>query len=41
MTPSITNKTNVNNHTDNRHGIVGYLDDPDVAKKIYQALRDD
>lgn len=41
ITPSITNKTNVNNHTENRHGIVGYLNDHDVAKRIYQALRDD
>lgn len=41
ITPAITNKTNVDNHTDNRHGIVGYLNDPDVAKRIYQALRDD
>lgn len=41
ITPPITNKTNLDNHTDNRHGIVGYLGDSDVAKKIYQALRDD
>lgn len=38
MTPKITNKTDVNNHTDNRHGIAGYLDDKEVAKKIYDAL---
>jgi len=38
--PPIENKTNVNNHTDNRHGIVGYLDDPDVARSIYTALVD-
>lgn len=38
--PPIENKTDVNNHTDNRHGIVGYLDDPDVARNIYTALTD-
>ncbi len=38
--PSIENKTNVNNHTDNRHGIEGYLDDTDVAQNIYTALMD-
>jgi pimeloyl-ACP methyl ester carboxylesterase len=36
--PAITNKTNVNNTTDNQHGIVGYLPDPDVARQINQAL---
>jgi hypothetical protein len=36
--PPIENKTNVNNHTDNRHGIDGYLDDPDVAHTIYSSL---
>lgn len=36
--PKIENKTNVDNHTENRHGIDGYLDDPDVAKKIYDAV---
>lgn len=38
VTPKITNKTDVKNHTENRHGIAGYLDDPVVAKKIYDAL---
>jgi hypothetical protein len=38
IVPSVTNKSNVNNHTENRHGIDGYLDDPDVARWIYQAL---
>lgn len=38
VTPSIRNKTNVNNHTENRHGIVGYLDDQDVAREIHSAL---
>lgn len=36
--PPIRNKTTVNNHTDNRHGIVGYLDDSDVAREIFTAL---
>lgn len=36
--PAITNKTDVKNHTENRHGIAGYLDDPIVAKTIYDAL---
>jgi len=36
--PPIENKTNVDNHTDNRHGIEGYLDDPEVARSIYMAL---
>jgi len=26
------------NPTDDRHGIVGYLDDPNIAKKILDAL---
>ena len=38
LKPKIENKTNVDNHTENRHGIDGYLDDPDVAKKIYDAV---
>ncbi len=38
ITPRIENKTDVDNHTDNRHGIVGYLNDPDVARKIHEAL---
>ena len=37
VTP-IANKTDVQNHTENRHGIAGYLDDPVVAKTIYDAL---
>jgi alpha-beta hydrolase superfamily lysophospholipase len=36
--PPITNKGDVNNHTENRHGIDGYLDDPDVARWIYEAV---
>jgi hypothetical protein len=38
ITPAVRNKTDVNNHTDNRHGISGYLDDPVVARTIYDAL---
>lgn len=38
VTPAITNYGKVKNHTDNRHGIVGYLDDPAVAKAIHEAL---
>lgn len=34
----IANKVDVDNHTDNRHGITGYLDDADTAKVIYDAL---
>lgn len=36
--PAIENKTNVDNHTENRHGIAGYLDDVTVAKRIFNAL---
>lgn len=36
--PAIENKTNVRNKTRNRHGIAGYLDDQDVARRIYDAL---
>jgi len=38
VTPAITNYGQVDNHTDNRHGIVGYLDDVRVARAIYDAL---
>jgi hypothetical protein len=38
VNPPITNKTDVKNHTENRHGIGGYLDDKEVAKTIYDAL---
>jgi hypothetical protein len=38
VTPAIQNKTDVDNQTDNRHGIAGYLNDRDVARRIYQAL---
>lgn len=36
--PSIVNKGDVDNLTSNRHGISGYLSDPEVAKTIYTAL---
>jgi len=36
--PAIENNTNVDNHTENRHGIDGYLDDKDVARRIHDAL---
>lgn len=38
VAPSIENKTDVDNPTENRHGISGYLSDPVVARHIYQAL---
>jgi hypothetical protein len=36
--PAITNHGKVKNWTDNRHGIVGYLDDTLVAKTIHSCL---
>jgi hypothetical protein len=36
--PAVTNHTKVSNWTDNRHGIVGYLDDELVAKTIHAGL---
>jgi hypothetical protein len=41
INPSIENKTDVNNHTDNRHGISGYLDDAVVARTIHDAVLPD
>lgn len=38
VSPAIENKTDVDNFTDNRHGIAGYLSDPVVAKRIHDAL---
>ncbi len=40
LVPAIDNKRDVNNQTDNRHGIEGYLNDEKVAKEIYAALVD-
>jgi hypothetical protein len=37
--PPIKNYDGVNNHTKNRHGIEGYLDDAVVAKAIFDSLR--
>jgi hypothetical protein len=34
----IVNNGDVRNHTDNRHGIAGYLDDKQVAQRILDAL---
>jgi hypothetical protein len=36
--PAIENSSAVHNRTDNRHGISGYLDDKDIARRIYDAL---
>lgn len=38
VNPAIENYGSVRNGTDNRHGIIGYLDDPDVAKHVLDAL---
>lgn len=36
--PGIENYTGVDNQTSNQHGIAGYLDDPEVARRIHRAL---
>lgn len=36
--PAIENKLDVKNKTRNRHGIAGYLDDKEIAKRIHDAL---
>lgn len=38
VNPTITNNGGVQNWTDNRHGIVGYLDDVDVAKLVHSGF---
>lgn len=38
ISPPIVNSNHVRNKTDNRHGIIGYLNDAVVAKEIYNAL---
>jgi hypothetical protein len=38
INPSVRNYSDVTNHTDNRHGIDGYLDNADVAKAICDAV---
>lgn len=36
--PAVENNNTVRNQTDNHHGIIGYLNNPDVAKRILDAL---
>ena len=36
--PAIDNYNDVDNETDNQHGIIGYLPDQRVAKSIHEAL---
>ncbi len=36
--PAIENKDDVDNPTPNKHGISGYLGDPDVAERLYRAV---
>jgi hypothetical protein len=38
VVPAVENYAKVNNHTDNRHGIDGYLDDGEVARHIISRL---
>ena len=38
LDPGIDNKVDVDNDTENQHGISGYLKDKEVAKRIHQAL---
>lgn len=38
ISPRVINNPNVVNHTENRHGIEGYLGDIDVARTIHHAL---
>lgn len=38
VNPAIENKRDVRNNTTNRHGIGGYLNDKEVAKRIYDPL---
>lgn len=38
VTPPVQNKGDVDNYTDNRHGIVAYLDDKAVAQRIISML---
>jgi hypothetical protein len=38
VNPAVENYGSVRNATDNRHGIIGYLDDADVAKHVLDAL---
>jgi len=36
--PIIENNSSIDNHQQNRHSIGGYLDDPVVARRIYEAF---
>ncbi len=36
--PEIVNNSKIKNHTDNKHGIIGYLNDAEVARQISDAL---
>lgn len=38
VTPAVENKGDVDNYTDNRHGIVAYLDDKTVSQRIISKL---
>jgi hypothetical protein len=38
VTPEVENYDGVKNQTDNRHGIAGYLNDPQIAGRILDAL---
>lgn len=39
ISPAVENYDQVKNPTDNRHGIVGYLNDAEVARRVVGALR--
>ena len=39
VNPAVENYGNVRNATDNRHGIIGYLDDADVARHVLDGLK--
>ena len=41
ISPSIKNRSDIKNQTSNRHGIIGYLNDKNIAKEIYDALKND
>ena len=41
VNPAIENKTDVDNPTENRHGVSGYLGDADVARRVYEAVTTD
>jgi len=38
VTPAVENYSKVRNSTDNRHGIIGYLDDAEVSKRVLDVL---